>query len=74
VDEAEVAAAGVKAVLRKPLDSLQLIEAVREATRAGRAAQAPWASPVASPPADEPGTPVEEEPVAADPPAVEPSR
>ncbi|MBP7778725.1 MAG: response regulator [Acidobacteria bacterium] len=57
VDEAEVAAAGVKAVLRKPLDSLQLIEAVCEATRAGRAAQAPWASPVASPPADEPGTP-----------------
>lgn len=36
VDDAAMAAAGVRAVLRKPLDSIQLVEAVRAATRAGR--------------------------------------
>lgn len=36
VDDAAMAAAGVRAVLRKPLDSLQLVEAVRAATRPGR--------------------------------------
>jgi CheY-like chemotaxis protein len=40
VDEAEIAAAGVRGVIHKPLDSLQLIEAVRGAMRA---ASAPWA-------------------------------
>ena len=40
VDEAAIAAAGVRGVVRKPLDSLQLIEAVRGALRA---ASAPWA-------------------------------
>lgn len=45
VDDAEMAAAGVRGVLRKPLDSLQLIEAVRGAVRASRG-QAPWAPPV----------------------------
>jgi CheY-like chemotaxis protein len=44
VDDAEMAAAGVRGVLRKPLDSLQLIEAVRGAVRASRG-QAPWAPP-----------------------------
>lgn len=54
VDDAEMAAAGVRGVLRKPLDSLQLIEAVRGAVRASRG-QAPWAPPLlpeaAAPPA-----------------------
>ncbi len=36
VDDAAMAAAGVRAVLRKPLDSLQLVDAVRAATRPGR--------------------------------------
>lgn len=41
VDDAEMAAAGVCAVLRKPLDSVQLIDAVRAAMRPGRTAVAP---------------------------------
>jgi CheY-like chemotaxis protein len=45
VDDADMAAAGVRGVLRKPLDSLQLIEAVRGAARGSRG-QAPWAPPV----------------------------
>jgi len=45
VDDAAMAAAGVRAVIRKPLDSLQLIEAVRGAMRANRTTQAPWAPP-----------------------------
>ncbi len=49
VDDGEMAAAGVRGVLRKPLDSLQLIEAVRGAVRASRG-QAPWAPPVLSAP------------------------
>lgn len=52
VDDAAMAAASVRAVLRKPLDSLQLVEAVRGATRAGRppvAAVAQPAGAVASP-------------------------
>lgn len=44
VDDRELAAAGIREVLRKPLDSLQLIEAVRGAVRATRN-QAPWAPP-----------------------------
>lgn len=44
VDDAEMAAAGVRGVLRKPLDSLQLIEAVRGAVRVSRG-QAPWTPP-----------------------------
>lgn len=44
VDDAGMTAAGVRGVLRKPLDSLQLIEAVRGAMRASRG-QAPWAPP-----------------------------
>lgn len=48
VDDAEMAAAGVRGVLRKPLDSLQLIEAVRGAVRVSRG-QAPWAPPVLLP-------------------------
>ncbi|MEZ5417916.1 MAG: response regulator [Vicinamibacterales bacterium] len=49
VDDAAVVAAGVRAVLRKPLDSLQLVDAVRSATRAGRPPEPPPASdPVAS--------------------------
>ena len=44
VDDAEMAAAGVRGVLRKPLDSVQLIDAVRGAMRTSRA-QAPWAPP-----------------------------
>ena len=44
VDDAAVVAAGVRAVLRKPLDSLQLVDAVRSATRAGRPAEPPPAS------------------------------
>ncbi len=52
VDDADVAAAGACAVLRKPLDSLQLIEAVRGAVRAGRQAQAPW--PAQAEAADDP--------------------
>lgn len=54
VDDAEIAAAGVRAVIRKPLDSLQLIDAVRAALRAGRAAQAPWAPADAAVATDEP--------------------
>jgi len=50
VDDAEMAAAGVRGVLRKPLDSLQLIEAVRGAVRSSRG-QAPWAPPVLPAPA-----------------------
>jgi CheY-like chemotaxis protein len=46
VDDAAMAAASVRAVLRKPLDSLQLVEAVRSATRNGRPAAAPVAVPV----------------------------
>ena len=38
VDDAAMAAAGVRAVLRKPLDSLQLVDAVRAATRPARSA------------------------------------
>lgn len=45
VDDAEMAAAGVRGVIRKPLDSLQLIEAVRGAVRVSRG-QAPWTPPV----------------------------
>lgn len=41
IDDAAMAAAGVRAVLRKPLDSLQLVEAVRAATRPGRAQDVP---------------------------------
>lgn len=41
VDDTAMAAAGVRAVLRKPLDSLQLVEAVRAATRPGRTQDAP---------------------------------
>lgn len=37
VDDAVMAAVGVRAVLRKPLDSLQLVDAVRAATRPMRA-------------------------------------
>lgn len=44
VDDAAVAAAGVRAVLRKPLDSLQLVEAVRATTRPGRAQELPPAA------------------------------
>ncbi len=57
VDDATMAAAGVRAVLRKPLDSLQLVDAVRAATRPGRgqdggAAAANVASVSAIPTAD----------------------
>jgi CheY-like chemotaxis protein len=44
VDDTEMAAAGVRDVLRTPLDSLQLIEAVRGAVRVSLG-QAPWAPP-----------------------------
>jgi len=49
VDEPAVAAARVSAVLRKPLDSNQLVDAVRQALRSGPpAAVVPAAAPVAS--------------------------
>lgn len=48
VDDAAMAAAGVRAVLRKPLDSLQLVEAVRSATRNGHAAAPRVAFPAAA--------------------------
>ena len=44
IDDAAMAAAGVRAVLRKPLDSLQLVDAVRAATRPGRAQDSAFAS------------------------------
>ncbi|MFN7977095.1 MAG: response regulator [Vicinamibacterales bacterium] len=44
VDDAAMAAAGVRAVLRKPLDSLQLVDAVRAATRPGRPQDPPPAA------------------------------
>jgi two-component system response regulator RegX3 len=43
IDDAAMAAAGVRAVVRKPLDSLQLVDAVRAATRAGRPPEPPAA-------------------------------
>lgn len=46
VDDITMAAAGVRAVLRKPLDSLQLVDAVRAATRPTRAPEP--VAPVAS--------------------------
>jgi CheY-like chemotaxis protein len=52
IDDAAMAAAGVRAVVRKPLDSLQLVDAVRAATRAGRPPEPPAAVaavPVAAP-------------------------
>lgn len=52
VDDAAMAAASVRAVLRKPLDSMQLVEAVRAATRSERPAPAavvPPAMAVAAP-------------------------
>ncbi len=59
VDEAEVAASGVRGVLRKPLDSMQLIEAVRGAVRTtGRATPPPWAPAVGVAAAPEAGLPV----------------
>ena len=64
VDDAEMAAAGVRGVLRKPLDSMQLIEAVRGAMRASRG-QAPWAPPVLPEPDDTPAAGVPELPDAA---------
>ena len=64
VDDAEMAAAGVRGVLRKPLDSLQLIEAVRGAMRGSRG-QAPWAPPVLPEPVETPAAGVPETPDAA---------
>lgn len=54
IDDAAMAAAGVRAVLRKPLDSLQLVEAVRAATRPGRTQDvpAPSAAMIAEPALD----------------------
>jgi CheY-like chemotaxis protein len=60
VDEAAIAAAGVRAVLRKPLDSLELVEAVRAARCSPRPTR-DGVSPAAS------------SSVAALPPAVEPA-
>ena len=62
VDDAEIAAAGVRAVIRKPLDSLQLIDAVRAALRAGRAGQAPWAPADVAVATDEPTADVDAAP------------
>lgn len=53
IDDAAMAAAGVRAVLRKPLDSLQLVEAFRAATRASRPPDPPAAvaaAPMVPPP------------------------
>jgi CheY-like chemotaxis protein len=47
VDDTAMAAAGVRAVLRKPLDSLQLVDAVRAATRPVRGPE-PSATAVAA--------------------------
>ncbi|MGE0815444.1 MAG: response regulator [Vicinamibacterales bacterium] len=55
VDDAVLASAGVRGVLRKPLDSMQLIDAVRGAIRDGRrtgAEPAPW-RPAQDPPSPE---------------------
>lgn len=60
VDEVALADAGVRGVLRKPLDSMQLVDAVRAALRDGRRlapAAAPW--PVAVAPAEATSAPME---------------
>ena len=61
IDEAAAAAAQVSAVLRKPLDSHQLVDAVRQALRSGPpprpAAAAPVPMPDAAPPAEPPVVP-----------------
>ncbi len=69
VDDAGIAAAGVRGVIRKPLDSLQLIDAVRSALRAGRAAQAPWAPTEIAAPATDAAVDVAAVPTATHPPA-----
>ena len=51
VDDAAVAEAQVSAVLRKPLDSHQLIDAVRQALRTGPPPPVAVAQPVPAPPA-----------------------
>lgn len=72
VDDTAMAGAGVRVVLRKPLDSLQLVEAVRAATRTARpapAATSPRADadrmpvpPSAAEPAEAPAVPPVEPP------------